>query len=312
MMNEVKVNELILQSLEHRSDYFKGLKTTNCFRLFHGIYDGIDQLFVDYLAGNLFVSGYEWHFEFIPQIKKSIMDLYSIDIKNIYIQDRDIDSSKRAITLFADNSSNQNLEPLIVKENGLNYLLKFDKGFHYGLFLEQKIIRKDFIQSIEGLKVLNLFCYTSSFSVALGAKNQTVNVDLNKKYLTWSRENFQLNNIDLNGHKFIPEDAITFVNRLHNRSEKFDLILFDPPSFANFNKKRWSTKKDWIPAIRKLFKILAADGKILAIHNLQEWNRQDCYWQLEDFGRQIIVANTSSDFPARENEASFVQSYWLK
>ena len=47
----------------------------------------------------------------------------------------------------------------------------------------------------KGKNVLNLFCYTGSFSVyaAAGGAAEVVSVDLSKTYLKWATENMELN-----------------------------------------------------------------------------------------------------------------------
>jgi len=50
----------------------------------------------------------------------------------------------------------------------------------------------------QGKRVLNLFCYTASFSIyaASGGAASTDSVDLSNTYLAWGRDNFALNGLD--------------------------------------------------------------------------------------------------------------------
>ena len=58
---------------------------------------------------------------------------------------------------------------LVVKEHGLEFLVDLTSHIDTGLFLDHAITR-EYVRSIsEGLRVLNLFAYTSSFSVYAAA-----------------------------------------------------------------------------------------------------------------------------------------------
>ena len=57
--------------------------------------------------------------------------------------------------------------------------------------------------------MLNCFAYTCAFSVAAASVGaQTVSVDLSKKSLARGRENFALNLLSTDGHRFIAEDVM--------------------------------------------------------------------------------------------------------
>jgi 23S rRNA (cytosine1962-C5)-methyltransferase len=60
----------------------------------------------------------------------------------------------------------------------------------------------------------------------------TVNVDLSKRALTRGGENFLLNDIPTQRHRFIVDDVMTVLPRLARKREKFDVIILDPPTFA--------------------------------------------------------------------------------
>ena len=64
-----------------------------------------------------------------------------------------------------------------------------------GLFLDHRITRGMVRAEAKDKRMLNLFCYTGSFSVyaAAGGAVQVDSVDLSKTYLNWAEANLALN-----------------------------------------------------------------------------------------------------------------------
>jgi len=121
---------------------------------------------------------------------------------------------------------------VVAKELGRDYLIDFGAGYSIGLFCDQRLNRARFDESPPG-RLLNCFAYTCSFSVvAAGRGAQTVSLDLARKALDRGRENFALNGLSLEGHRFIADDVFDVLPRLVRRGEKFDAIVLDPPSFS--------------------------------------------------------------------------------
>ncbi|WP_308199328.1 class I SAM-dependent methyltransferase [Chitinophaga sedimenti] len=88
-------------------------------------------------------------------------------------------------------------------------------------------------------KVLNLFCYTGSFSVyaAAGGASQVTSVDLSKTYLQWAEDNMQLNGLlDPARHQFIHADVLQYLDTL--KLNTYDLVVLDPPTFSNSKRMK--------------------------------------------------------------------------
>lgn len=119
-----------------------------------------------------------------------------------------------------------------VTERHLKFGIDFNAGFSVGLFPDQRENRS-YVRRVAPKRLLNCFAYTCSFSVsaALVGAN-TVNIDLSKRSLIRGGENFLLNDIPTQGHRFIADDVMTVLPRLARKGEKFDVIILDPPTFA--------------------------------------------------------------------------------
>ena len=155
-------------------------------------------------------------------------------------------------------------EPVIVnvRENSLVFRCDLTTHVDTGLFPDQVNTRLMVKDNCFGLRVLNLFSYTGSFSVyaAAGGAESVTSVDLSNTYTALARENLKANGF-LSEEKYpcITQDARVFVNEAVERGEKWDLIIFDPPSFSNSHKmeKPFDIKKDayeWFILLNKLLK----------------------------------------------------------
>jgi 23S rRNA (cytosine1962-C5)-methyltransferase len=134
----------------------------------------------------------------------------------------------------------------IAHEEGLAYEIDFTAAYSCGLFLDQRANRRRVRTGCSGA-LLNLFCYTCSFSVAAAAAGaQTVNIDLAKSALDRGRRNFALNQLSTKGHRFIADDVFEVLPRFERRGEKFEWIVLDPPTFSRGRKGRiWRLEFDY-------------------------------------------------------------------
>lgn len=107
---------------------------------------------------------------------------------------------------------------------------------HVGVFPEQAE-NWDYIYSTvsgfqqENVPVLNLFAYTGGASlVAKAAGADVVHVDSVKQVINWSAGNMEASN--LNGIRWVVEDAMKFIRREVKRGKTYKGIILDPPAYG--------------------------------------------------------------------------------
>jgi 23S rRNA (cytosine1962-C5)-methyltransferase len=163
----------------------------------------------------------------------------------------------------------------IATEHHLKFGIDFGAGYSVGLFVDQRENRR-FVRQTKPKRVLNCFAYTCSFSVAAASAGaQTVNVDLSKKSLERGRQNFSLNSLSIEGHKFIADDVRPVLGRLSRRGEKFDLIILDPPTFSRTKSgKAFHVEKDFEELIASALEITERDARVLLSTNCETLNEQ--------------------------------------
>lgn len=88
-------------------------------------------------------------------------------------------------------------------------------------------------ESLDSIKVLNLFGYTGLASLAAAAAGASVtHVDASKKSVAWARENQVLSGLGERPIRWIVEDALKYVQREAKRGVKYDGVILDPPKFG--------------------------------------------------------------------------------
>jgi 23S rRNA (cytosine1962-C5)-methyltransferase len=119
----------------------------------------------------------------------------------------------------------------IVNEDGLKF--EVQPGIHQnsGLFLDMTPLRQWLRQNSAAKSVLNLFAYTSSFSVAAiaGGAKSVVNVDMSRTALDWGKRNHLLNEQDPRSVHWIPHNLFRSWGRV-KQFGPYDLMIIDPPA----------------------------------------------------------------------------------
>jgi 23S rRNA (cytosine1962-C5)-methyltransferase len=128
-------------------------------------------------------------------------------------------------------------EEFIVEEGGCRFLVNLEAYLDTGLFLDHRNTRALVADEALGKRLLNLFCYTGSFTVHAARRGavESISVDLSNTYLDWAARNFALNGLDLRRHRLERADARRW---LEAAASRFELIVLDPPSFSQSKAMR--------------------------------------------------------------------------
>jgi 23S rRNA (cytosine1962-C5)-methyltransferase len=157
--------------------------------------------------------------------------------------------------------------PVIFSENGVRFEADVLHGQKTGFFLDQRENRAEVEKLSHGRKILNAFSFSGGFSVyaARGGAISVTDLDISAHALESAERNFALNH-NFGGvancrHETIRADCFEW---LENTSDKFDLIVLDPPSLA----KRAAEREGAIRAYERLnllgIEKLSRDGILVA------------------------------------------------
>jgi 23S rRNA (cytosine1962-C5)-methyltransferase len=176
-------------------------------------------------------------------------------------------NEEREAPLLTFGDAGENLQT-IATERYLKFGIDFRAGYSVGLFVDQRENRR-YVRQIAPKRLLNCFAYTCSFSVSgasVGAT--TVNVDLSQKSLARGRENFSLNSLPTNDHRFMADDVMEVLPRLAHRGEKFDMIILDPPTFSRSSRgKTFHVEDDFEKLLMRALELTERDSRILLSTN---------------------------------------------
>lgn len=254
-------------ALSHREDFYQNSETT-AFRIFNGEGDGIGGLSIDYFDGYYMVS---WYSEGIYSFKEYIYNALNelVEYKAIYEKKR-FDTKGQYIDQDDFVMGTEGDFPIIVKENGMNYAVDLNDGAMTGIFLDQRDVRRAIRDHYaKDMNMLNTFSYTGAFSVAaaIGGAKKTTSVDLAKRSLAKTIEQFSVNGIDYEAQDIKVMDVFHYFKYAAKHELKFDLVVLDPPSFARTKKITFSTAKDYPKLLMDAIAITEKNGVIVASTN---------------------------------------------
>lgn len=156
----------------------------------------------------------------------------------------------------------------------LKFLLSLSSFKHVGLFPEQAVNweyiytqvqeQKKWINDPEQLpNVLNLFAYTGGATLAARAAGASVtHVDSVKPVLSWASSNANANQMD--GIRWMAEDAARFVSREVRRGQQYEGIILDPPAYGRGSKgERWILEENIQDLLEDCSKLLKPKGFVV-------------------------------------------------
>lgn len=161
----------------------------------------------------------------------------------------------------------------ITQESNQLFNIDLTSYLDTGLFFDHRPLRSIVRDTAAKKTVLNLFCYTGSFSVyaAEGGAKKVESVDLSNTYLATCRNNMELNGFsDRNAYIYTRMDCIEFLKEKAVKAkagelkedEYYDMIILDPPTFSN-SKNTYNVldiNKDWPQLVKDCLNILSPGG----------------------------------------------------
>lgn len=289
---------------------FINQEDTNAYRLVNAEGDNLPGLTVDrygdYYMLQLYGSVWRPHLKLLVQILAELLEPAGIYEKTRPQKTRELEAtaaSKSYGRLLAGKPAPARLG---VKENGLSFLVSLEKGLDTGLFMDQRKNRASFMQLSPGKRILNLFSYTGAFSVAAAAAGaaKVTSVDVSSAYMEWARDNFGANRLNPKRHDFTVGDCFPVMSAFLKEGRRYDMILFDPPSFSTTTKNRFTTRGGTSDLVTAALALLEDGGVLLCSSNHQKVATEEYLKELRrgalqaDCGLQVVsLAGQPEDFP---------------
>jgi len=207
---------------------------TDSYRLVFAESDNLPGLIIDKYANTLVLQFHILGMErFRNEIVETLKNIFP-EIGCIYLKpSRNVSGLEGELQRSAEVLYGTLPEDLVISENGLSFKVDLLTGQKTGFFLDQRQNREAITLYTKGRKVLNCFSYTGSFSVYAATKGSAkfvCSVDVSEPAIRLAEENFAINKLDANEHKFLVQDVFDHLNEI--KPSEYDLIIIDPPSMA--------------------------------------------------------------------------------
>ena len=265
-INQSFFQQLFEISREKRTSFEKDSLTT-AYRLFNGEGDGIGGVIIDRYAD---YAVFSWYNETLYQKKAELLTAFRTVYPDIIGAYEKIRFSTKDLPESQFLYGEQAPEPLLVTENGVQFATYLNEGLMTGIFLDQKEVRGRLVDGFAvGKTVLNMFSYTGAFSVAaaMGGAVATTSVDLAKRSLPKTTEQFEVNHLNLAAQKIIVMDVFDYFKYASRKGLSYDMIILDSPSFARNKKKVFSVAKNYGELVKDSIDILTDKGTLIASTN---------------------------------------------
>ncbi|MCC6186169.1 MAG: class I SAM-dependent methyltransferase [Chitinophagaceae bacterium] len=244
------------------------------------------------------------HETWVAACKEIIAQVVAIDPTLVFMKMRQRKEGKEGQYQKLDTAKQERIVP----EGDLNFIINLTDYLDTGLFLDHRITRNLVRQEARGKRVLNLFCYTGSFTVyaAKGGARSITSVDLSKTYINWAKRNLQFNKLfDAEKHEMMQGDVMQIINDLPK--DTFDIIICDPPTFSNSKRmdEDFDVQRDHVTLLRKLLKACTDTGKIYFSNNYRGFS-MDRDALPASIVRDITAATTPFDFQGKLHRSCYL------
>ena len=287
-----KYSDLLKSALSKRAPLFD---VTDAFRVVNGAADGFPGLTID-----KFGDRYQMQFfghellreknEIVGALESLFNPVCVVVKERLSSAGRSLENAPMDVVLGSRDDAVG-----VVREGKAKFHVDLMDTINPGLFLDMRHVRLEVEERFRamsgassahpGLRFLNLFSYTCSFSVhaRIGGAAVATNADISGKILDKGRENYALNGLDLRPGEFFRGNAIEYVRWAVKKGLRFDGIVLDPPSFARFKGFNFNVREHLMPLVTECAQILNPDGFFMVSSNYSEFN-------LQAFARDVLAA----------------------
>ncbi|MCQ3929530.1 MAG: 23S rRNA (cytosine(1962)-C(5))-methyltransferase RlmI [Chloroflexi bacterium] len=211
-----------------------------------------------------------------------------------------------------------------IEENGLRLLVDIQHGHKTGFYLDQQVNRAMLAEWIAHqsnrteMTVLNTFSYTGAFSIAARAAGagRAISLDSSADALEIAKENYRLNGLVVDEADFVEGDVFAVLRQYREQGQKFDVIILDPPKFAQSAKQVERAARGYKDINLLAFQLLNPGGWLWtfscsnAIH--PDLFQKIVFGALEDSKREAQIVQHLHAAPDHPIALTFPEGEYLK
>ena len=297
------------------------------YRLVYGESDGFPALIIDRYGDTLVMKLYTT--AWLPHLEALIGALEeAIVFDNLVLRlSRALQSDRLNVATLYGLQDGQQLigdgadEPVQFVENGLLFQADVRKGHKTGFFFDQRDNRQKARQMAKGARVLDVFSYTGGFSVyalAGGARAITA-LDVSEPALETLKRNVESNGFDAEQVDVMAGDAFASLMQLIQARRKFNMVIMDPPAFANSRANMRNAVMAYRRLVEMALRLLANDG-LLVMASCSSRINAERFFQLVERSAMVagykleIIDKTGHglDHPVGFAEAAYLKALFAR
>lgn len=209
-------------------------------------------------------------------------------------------------------------DAVVIDEYGCHFHVQVAHGHKTGFYLDQRDNRALTAQLAAGREVLNAFAYTGGFGVwALrGGARQVVNLESSQTALDLASENVRLNGLDETRVENVAGDVFRVLRQYRDSRREFDLIVLDPPKFAEARSQLERATRGYKDINLLAFKLLRPGGLLITFSCsglvTPELFRQVVAGAALDARRDVQILHRLSQGPDHLVALNFPEGEYLK
>ena len=274
-------------AIKRRESLFEPGKT-DAVRLVNAESDGLPGLIVDryndYLVVQFLSAGAEFWRETIVTVLAEIVPVTGIyERSDVEVREKEGLELRKGLLL-----GNEPSELIEICENSRRFLVDIRNGHKTGFYLDQRDNRQKITEFSAGREVLNCFAYTGGFALAAlsaGAAKVT-NIEASAEALELLNRNVALNGFDPAKVENLTDDVFQVLRKFRDQGRSFDLIILDPPKFAESKSQIERASRGYKDINLLAFKLLRPGGILFTF---------SCSGQISPELFQKIVADSALD-----------------
>ena len=246
---------------------------TTGYRLVHGENDGLPGLILDRYDDTLVLKLYTaaW----VPHLRELLKVLGTAPAERVVLRLSRAALQQRPSGHLHGVDDGMTLigkpprGPVAFRERGMRFEADVLRGQKTGFFLDQRENRAEVERLARGKTVLDVFACTGSFSVAAarGGAREVMSVDMSRPALEAAKRNLALNHgspaVVKARHHVIIGDAFDVLRELGSGGARYDLVILDPPSFANTRQEVNTALSAYARLVRLGVGVLSSGGVLV-------------------------------------------------
>lgn len=286
-------------------------------RLVHGESDGLPGLVVDQYADCLVV-----------QFLSAGVDAWKATIADILVQVTGIpnlyersDVDVRALEGLPVINAALRGSPQTgfhITENRITFSVDIAQGHKTGFYLDQRVNRAILRTYARDRDILDCFCYTGGFTLNAmqGNARSVLAVDSSKDALDRVNENLALNGFSSEQVSLLQGNAFIELRKLRDANRSFDLVILDPPKFAQTRSQVERASRGYKDINLLAFKLLRPGG-LLFTFSCSGGINPDLFQKIVagaalDAGVDAQIIETMSQAPDHPVALNFPEGAYLK